>query len=281
MGTPSPETPAAAFIAACTLDVTARKPGNVSIASGGHRMDAAMFIASAQAAVAPLCETGAPVGQRILGAIRATHAAVQCNTNLGIVLLAAPLLHAAERTEAGATPAQLQAELGQTLAALDLDDAHAAFAAIALANPGGLGDAPAQDVRTAPSVTLREAMQLAAPRDLIAAQYTNGFRELFELALPAFRALAAPPARGMQQAFLALLATQPDSHIVRKHGAAVAQCVLREAQPWHERARSGLALDADAAFAAWDEDLKRRAINPGTSADLCVATALIDALTTR
>nr|MDP9125878.1 triphosphoribosyl-dephospho-CoA synthase [Pseudomonadota bacterium] len=31
----------------------------------------------------------------------------------------------------------------------------------------------------------------------------------------------------------------------------------------------------DPAWAAWDESLKARGLNPGTSADLCVATALV------
>jgi triphosphoribosyl-dephospho-CoA synthase len=35
---------------------------------------------------------------------------------------------------------------------------------------------------------------------------------------------------------------------------------------------------ANPAWAAWDESLKARGLNPGTSADLCVATALVAAL---
>jgi triphosphoribosyl-dephospho-CoA synthase len=37
-------------------------------------------------------------------------------------------------------------------------------------------------------------------------------------------------------------------------------------------------LDADPDFAAWDVSLKSRHVNPGTSADLSVATALVAAL---
>ncbi len=40
----------ACFLQACWLDVAVRKPGNVSLASAGHRMQADMFLASAQAA---------------------------------------------------------------------------------------------------------------------------------------------------------------------------------------------------------------------------------------
>jgi triphosphoribosyl-dephospho-CoA synthase len=62
-----------------------------------------------------------------------------------------------------------------------------------------------------------------------------------------------------------------DSHIVRKHGAAVAQNVMRSAQGWQRRAAAGQALDADPGFAAWDQALKQQGINPGTSADFTVA----------
>ena len=37
-------------------------------------------------------------------------------------------------------------------------------------------------------------------------------------------------------------------------------------------------VEHDPAFSRWDEDLKARGLNPGTSADLCVAVALAAAL---
>ena len=156
-------------------------------------------------------------------------------------------------------------------------------AAIAAANPGGLGDAPEQDVHDAnPSLGLREAMALAADRDRIAYQYLHAHVDVFELALPSFMSLPRTTLPGrtaaMQRAFLELLAAHPDSHIVRKHGAASAHTVMAESRPWRDRARAGHALDDDPAFAAWDESLKQRRINPGTTADLSVATGLVAGL---
>jgi triphosphoribosyl-dephospho-CoA synthase len=265
-----------AFLQACALDVQARKPGNVSLASPGHGMQAAQFLASAAAAAGPLSSTGARVGERIELAMRASWEAARCNTNLGILLLCAPLLAAHERCGG----AGLRAALEDVLGALDLEDARAAYRAIALANPAGLGRAPQQDVAAAPTVGLREAMALAAGRDRIAWQYRHGYPDVFELGLPAFVAARADgDTRAMQATFLEFVAALPDSHIVRKHGAAVAQCVIGEAAQWRARARAGAALDADPAFAAWDEHLKARGLNPGTSADLCVAVALAAALT--
>jgi triphosphoribosyl-dephospho-CoA synthase len=276
----------ACFLHACWLDVAVRKPGNVSFESPGHGMQAQQFIASAQAAAGPLFEPGARVGQRIESAIAASLAAVGCNTNLGIVLLCAPIAAAVERMDALAGETALRSAVEAVLADLDLADACAAYRAIARANPGGLGRAPAQDVRSVPSADLRSAMALAAGRDSIAAQYANGYADLFELALPALHpgftpmpiqagvAVDAATRAGVQRVFLLLLRGFADSHIVRKHGEAVAHTVMRSAQAWHDRQ----APDADAAFAAWDQSLKAGAINPGTTADLTVATVLLAGL---
>src|SRR6185312_12959103 len=155
-----------AYIDACRLELRALKPGNVHVASEGHGMTVAQFEASALASAPPLAAPSKPVGERIRDAVAATHAAVGCNTNLGIVLLAAPLLATAERAGAGG----LRPTLAATLADLTVADAAAAYEAIRLAGPAGLGRADAQDVQQAPTVDLRQAMTLAADRDRIARQ---------------------------------------------------------------------------------------------------------------
>jgi triphosphoribosyl-dephospho-CoA synthase len=278
-----------AFLRACALDTQIRKPGNVSLASPGHGMQAGQFIAAATAAAGPISSAGARIGDRVEAAVRAAWQATGCNTNLGIVLLCAPLLAAfAQAPDVGGVEA-LRAELEAMLQALDVDDARAAYRAIALAHPGGLGRAPEQDVAEAPTVGLREAMALAAHRDRIAWQYLHSYPDVFELGLPVFvaaqaagraRRLPAELADGhaLQATFLEFLAALPDSHIVRKHGDAVAQCVMQDAMQWRARARRGEDLEADPAFARWDEDLKAKGVNPGTTADLCVAVALAAAL---
>lgn len=274
------------FLRACWLDVAVRKPGNVSVHSAGHRMRSEQFVASARAAAAPLCAPGASVGARIEAAMAATWQAVGCNTNLGILLLCAPLAAAAEREGARASVAALRAALEDVLGALDIDDARATYRAIAQANPGGLGDAPEQDVHEEPTLGLREAMRLAAARDSIAAQYATGFASVFDIGLanlPQGFALmsgaAGEPADALttatvQRVFLGYLASLPDSHIVRKHGEPVAHIVMSAAQGWR-----GHAAPANGpAWSGWDEELKRQGINPGTSADLTVATLFLGGL---
>ncbi|SAK55056.1 triphosphoribosyl-dephospho-CoA synthase [Caballeronia glebae] len=267
-----------AFLRACRLDVETKKPGNVSVASAGHNMTSAQFIASAGTAAAGLFAPRARVGARILDAVRRTFDAVGCNTNLGIVLLAAPLCAALERFDAGdpVDASRWHAATQHVLAQLDVDDARLAYRAIALANPGGLGDAPEQPVHAPPTVTLREAMTLAADRDSIARQYENGFADVFGAGLDAAGALnAATEHRAMLDVFLTFLAGWPDSHIVRKQGAAVAQSVTRDAAMHRANWRAAGCPVESSALDEWDAGLKARGINPGTSADLAVATLFV------
>lgn len=271
-----------AFAWACALDVEVAKPGNVSVAMPGHDMDAAMFVASAQAAAVPLLAPGASVGARIEAAIEATRGVVACNTNLGIVLLCAPLAAALERVPASPTLETLRRATASVLSSLTIDDARAVYRAIARAQPGGLGEAPEQDVAAVPSVDLRAAMILAADRDRVARQYAMGYVDVLDVGLPVFRKLAAAGARedverAVLGAYLVLLGEWPDSHIVRKHGLALAQTVTHDARRWRSLALAGALRDHARQLAAWDATLKRHRINPGTTADLTVATAFVGA----
>ncbi|TCG08167.1 triphosphoribosyl-dephospho-CoA synthase [Paraburkholderia steynii] len=266
-----------AFVWACTLDVVCAKPGNVSIGAPGHRMTADLFIASAQAACAALTGRGTSVGERIERAVSLSMSAAGCNTNLGIVLLCAPLAHAFEAmqpTHATPTAHDGRIAIQATLSRLDIADARAAYRAIALANPGGLGDAPSQNVGTEPTVDLLSAMALASDRDSIARQYANGFVDVLGFGLTQFRAaLDVGPVdqprllQAVLRTWLGFLSHWPDSHIARKHGIAVARQVSDDARVWHAQAE----LDP-VELAAWDNTLKRGGINPGTTADLTVAT---------
>ena len=270
----------AAFLAACRLDVETPKPGNVSVQSAGHGMRAVQFITSAEVAAAALLTRGAPVGLRVLDAVTRTRDAVGCNTNLGILLLIAPLAAALEDAARPLSADHWRAATERVLARLDIDDTRLAYRAIALANPGGLGEAPDQSVHTPPTVGLREAMTLAAGRDSIARQYAEGFRDIFDSGLAAFREMPADqPRNATLNVFLTFLGTWPDSHIVRKQGIAVAQSVTLAARERHATWRHSLAQNRSDEMRqpldAWDAELKAGAINPGTSADLTVATLFV------
>lgn len=269
-----------AYLWACGLDVAVRKPGNVSVGSAGHGMRTKQFIDSAEASAGPLLAIGAHVGERIEGAIAATRVVAGCNTNLGIVLLCAPLAQAWERSGEARLGA-FRVALEQVLGELDLADAEATYRAIALANPGGLGRAEKQDVAHAPTVDLRSAMTLAADRDRIARQYRDSYRDVIDTGLAELAAPGPPGGRladAVQRAFLSFLASAADSHIVRKLDSTVAHTVTHQASQWLSLLRVRAESGRTSAFASWDESLKRAGINPGTSADLTVASCFLAAL---
>jgi triphosphoribosyl-dephospho-CoA synthase len=260
---------AAAFVAACREELEAPKPGNVHVFADGHRMTASDFIRSAEAAAGPLAEPGVRVGRRILAAVEATRAAVGTNTNLGIILLCAPLAAAAEHDD-------LRGSLRTVLDKLDREDAEEAFRAIVLASPAGLGTVEQHDVRGPATGTLRQAMAAAAHRDRIAYQFSNGFADIFDLGLPECIAASgrwADPKWATLSVYLTFLAAFPDSHIVRKYGVARAEEVHETARDYRRRLHLSDApehLLGD--LMTFDDELKQRGINPGTSADLTVAT---------
>jgi triphosphoribosyl-dephospho-CoA synthase len=259
------------FRSACAIDVRALKPGNVRVDSPAHDVSANDFLVSAEACAPALCEPRARIGRRIRRAIEATRGVVASNTNLGIVLLAAPICRAAE------TDFDFRAGVERELAALDREDAVQAYAGIRLANPGGLGESPRHDVREQPNVTLLEAMREAALRDSIARQYAAGFRDIFDLGVSTWHAglvRLGTEERVATLVFLEFLAAFPDSHIQRKLGAAAAQAVTVRAIEFLRRLQESWSAALEAELLEWDRDLRHDRINPGTSADLTVASIL-------
>lgn len=259
------QTVANAFIDACLLDVTAVKPGNVGLHGGGHGMRVEDFVRSARAAAPEIARPGLSVGERIARAISATHDAVGTNTNLGIVLLAAPIAQTA------LAPA---GSLDTVLAALTIEDAELAFGAIRLANPGGLGHSPRHDVHAPAQVTLLDAMREAAPRDRIALQYRDRFVDVLgtgHAALTSARERGFDWCRTATAIFLAFLSRYTDSHVERKLGRLEAGA-LQQAAAASRRLADRDPKGHDGELERWDRALKSRGINPGTSADLTVAT---------
>jgi triphosphoribosyl-dephospho-CoA synthase len=291
---------------ACLLEVSAPKPGNVS--PGRHFSDTRYedFLASAAALGAPLAKAGEqPLGITVRLATKATRRWVSGNTNLGIVLLLAPLARAALRNadsgfgirdsnlskegvsvepRAPSRPepqsdVRLRTALRQVLDETTIEDARDVYAAIRMASPGGLGHAETQDVSGEPGVTLLEAMRLAAHRDGIAREYTTAFEVTFGIAVPALER-----ARGdglswddaVVETFLTMLAANIDTHVARRAGVTVAEDVS-------ERAREVIGcggVRTEAGRHAIEE--MDRAIrdagnigNPGTTADLTASAIFV------
>ena len=269
----------AAFRWACLTELDAPKPGNVHAFADGHRMTVDEFVRSADAAAAPLSAQGARVGLRIHRAVMATFAAVGTNTNLGIILLCAPLAAAAERDATN-----LRNALHQVLQDLNVDDADLAFGSIVRAAPAGLGHSAQHDVFNPATVSLLQAMSEAANRDMVARQYATDFADIFDHGLPLFESVSRR--RGEAKwatlaTFLGFLSAFPDSHIARKFGAETARCVQGTALNFARMLQAAEQADQILpALLTWDSALKAKAVNPGTSADLTVATLFAHRLRT-
>ena len=243
----------AAYIDVCRLDVESIKPGNVFRGSDLRDMRAEDFLTSAEVTAEVLTDPDLLLGEAVYRAVERTRTAVGCNTNLGILLLTAPMLQAIWRERGRAS---LQTRVGEVLRDTSPAQTARLMQAIALAEPGGLGSAARFDVR----------------------QYINDFAEVFELAIPGYvgRLSRWDDERwAFTGLFLDILKRFPDTHILRRHGPRKAEWVRRlakEVADALDRVRDP--RDAQDQVLALDTLLKRDRVNPGTSADLTVASAL-------
>jgi triphosphoribosyl-dephospho-CoA synthase len=260
---------------ACVLEVSSAKPGNITPAHDFSDTTYADMIRSGLALGPVFARRRVlrrTIGELIADGVDATRDLGGTNTNLGIVLLFAPLVRAAVSRRADET---LRSAVERTLVKLGVDDAAAAFAAIARADPGGLGEAPEHDVRVPARVSLREAMAAAAHRDSIASEYTTGYAIVFDTG----RSLLDEALRdglstldAIVSLHVGLLASHPDTLIARRAGAAAARAVSDAAREVRDGTRS---------LADFDGSLRGAGnrLNPGTTADLVAGTLLAALLT--
>lgn len=259
---------------ACVLEVSAEKPGNVT---PSHDFDDTSYEDMLRSAIAigpELARVGERgVGETVLAVVEASRRVAPANTNLGIALLLAPLAKAA--VDRG----PLRTRLAATLRALDLADARFVYAAIRLAGAGGLDERVEHDVRSEPTVGLREAMASAAARDSVASEYVTDYALTFDTGVPALVA-ALDDGLAVREAIvelhLRLLEQVPDTLIARKRGADAAARVSAGAR--EVLAAGGVRTAAGRhALQRFDASLREpgNALNPGTTADLVTAILFV------
>jgi len=268
----TPALVAAAAETACLLEVQAPKPGNVHRGAGLPGLTYRDFVLSAEAVGAVFRHRSrSRVGRLVLESVRATRRLVGTNTNLGIVLLLAPLARAALMSR----PISLRARLRAVLRDLDRRDARDAYAAIRRARPGGLGRVPAQDVRRDPTDDLIDCMRLAAGHDAIAREYATAYDATFRVALPLLareRRAGANVAEAIVAVHLHLMATLPDTLVARQHGAVAARRLARAAAAVIA-AGGTRTTEGRRRLERLDRRLRtaRPPLNPGATADIVTA----------
>ncbi len=261
---------------ACTHDLTALKPGNVHCYAQGHDMTVEDFLKSAYVTAPVLANPEMTLGVRIFESVRVTQQAVAKNTNLGILLLCAPIAQSA----LSGPPTSLRKSLIDTISQTSLEDSQRILDAICLAAPSGLGESECHDVFSPATTRIQEIMSVAGSRDMVAQQYTNGFEEVFKFGTKVLHTAQASKKsmdEVVSQVYLAFLSSYPDSHIARQYGSVVASEVQSIASDLYSKSNE---LESDSKFSSalmkCDTVLKSRDINPGTSADLTVATIYVN-----
>lgn len=245
---------------AMALEVLASpKPGNVDRCHDYPETRIEHFIASALAARPALEATEARragLGPLIEGAVGATACHAGGNTHFGAFILLVPLVY-------GGTPEGALAAIRATT----VEDAVAFYRAFALTRvrvPAedelDVNDPRAADLLRERGMTLLDVMAHSAQRDMVAREWVNGFA----LSRRAADALLADgePRTAIRRVFLSLLATEPDTFIEKKHGAARAG---------ETRERAGAVIRGEASLESLDAWCLAHDVNPGSLADITIA----------
>ena len=266
---------AEAYQQACQCEINAFKPGNVSIHSDGHGMVAADFFKSAEVSAPAISNPDYSLGEKIFYALEETRNAVGCNTNLGIVLLCAPLIHAIQHKNRGIIRSRLSHVLNHTT----VTDAEWVYRGIRLVKPAGMGYSADQDIEYKPDINLTETMRIASHRDRIAYQYISDYEDVFDFAKNRYHTAVGQWGEETWAAvavFVSLLHKIPDSHIERKFGNRFTRMIItRMALLDKELSSSSEPKRCITRLQEVDAEFKNAGINPGTTADLTVATLLV------
>ncbi len=267
----------AAVMASFAGEIEAYKPGNVSVYAEGHDMTVKDFITSAEVSTPLLCQSGTSLGKRILASVKATKKAVGCNTNLGMLLLFAPIVMAAESDFKDVN--SLRRNLEIILSSLTHSDAEQVFEAIRIAKPGGLGSVDSQDVNDVPECSLIDAMMLASNKDTVALQYVNNFAEIFDKGFSTIKHFEKSwnsVKWSTVSCYLMFMSSIADSHIRRKYDESLAEIIRIKSETIAEKFHKALDPNEEIELIKrFDEELKADNYNPGTSADLTAASLLV------
>jgi triphosphoribosyl-dephospho-CoA synthase len=249
---------------AMMLEVTAYpKPGNVDRCHDYPETHLEHFLAStifARQALEEAAEGKGRIGEIIGHAVRDTSFHKGGNTHFGAFILLMPLLYGKD------IPGAIAA-----VSRTDTSDAVAFYRAFAMTavkmNPSDeldVNDPHALTLIRDREMTLLDIMQHSAANDMVAREWVTGF-SLVRRGADLLQQLG-PGRKAIVDAFLTLLATEPDTFVIKKHGPDVARGTMMKARD---------VLDGKLSIEQLDEDCIARDINPGSIADIIIASIFI------
>jgi len=249
---------------AMMLEVTAYpKPGNVDRCHDYPETRLEHFLAStifARQALEEAERGEGRIGEIIGHAVRDTNCHEGGNTHFGAFLLLVPLVYGKD------IPGAIAA-VGKT----DTSDAVAFYKAFALTSVKmnksdelDVNDPRALTTIRDQEMTLLDIMQHSAANDMVAREWVTGFL-LVRRGADLLKQLGSGR-QSIVDAYLTLLATEPDTFIIKKHGLDVARETMLRARD---------VLDGKLEIRQFDEDCIQRDINPGSIADITIASIYI------
>jgi triphosphoribosyl-dephospho-CoA synthase len=249
---------------AMMLEVTAYpKPGNVDRCHDYPETRLEHFLASmifAREALEEAARGEGRIGEIIKHAVRDTNRHTGGNTHFGAFILLIPLLYGKD------IPGAIRA-----VQTTDASDAVAFYKAFAMTEVkmNATDELDVNDPHTLTLIrdremTLLDIMQHSAARDMVAREWVTGFR--FTRRGADLLKQLGPGRRSVVDAFLTLLATEPDTFIIKKHGTGVAEETMLRARD---------VLDGRLSLEQFDEDCIQRDINPGSTADIIIASIYV------
>ncbi|WP_422150159.1 triphosphoribosyl-dephospho-CoA synthase [Methanoregula sp.] len=239
------------------------KPGNVDRCHDYSDTRLEHFLASvifARPALEEAASGKGRIGEIIGHAVRQTNVHTGGNTHFGAFILLVPLMYGG-----GIEGAE------KAVAKTDVSDAVAFYKAFALTRVRmnaddelDVNDPQALDELRERSMNLLDVMQHSAANDMVAREWINGFM-LTRRGADILHQVG--PGRGaIVEMFLTLLATEPDTFIIKKHGRAVAEQTMAKARE---------VLAGRRVLETFDTECIDAGINPGSIADITIAAIYI------
>lgn len=196
------------------------------------------------------------IGEIIKHAVRDTNCHAGGNTHFGAFILLIPLIYG--KGIKGAMEAVAKTESSDAVAF------YKAFAMTAVR----MNETDELDVNNPHTLTLirerdmnlLDIMQHSAAQDMVAREWVTGFR-MSRRGADILKE-HGPGRQSIVGTFLTLLATEPDTFIIKKHGIDIARETMMGAQD---------VLDGKRSAESFDADLIQRNINPGSIADITIA----------
>ena len=264
-----------AYLFSCKKDIELIKPGNVNLISSHKDTKAQDYLDSAILSSKELFTQNYSLGKRILESVNVTRSQVNVNTNLGIILLCAPVI----QSYINFNNLDLREGIKKTLSTTSIKDTHDLCAAINISSPGGLGDSDMYDTALYPNASIKKIMDYSQEYDRISYQYSHNFSDIFDFIIPKLEFLNDRHESldtSLSLLFIEILAKIPDSHISRKFGDKIAKKTSNNAYDLLKILDREYDPDYLAkALNNLDYEYKKKGINPGTTADLLVASLMI------